>query len=354
MQFGVFVPPVVDSSHLIKAAEDLGFYRAWMYDTPMLNSELFVSLTAAVMRTSKIRIAPGVMIPGNRIAPVAASGLATLNALAPGRIDWGMGTGFTARRTLGQRPVKLSDLEEYVRVVRGLLGGETLEWEFEAKKRKIRFLDPDIGAINIKDPISLHMSAFGPKARETVAKLGAGLIDSPHNLEHGRANMAHMKKAWVAAGRNLRDLKVTAAIPGCVLKEGESHDSPRVKSQTGPHATIALHSLIESEEFGDIGRAPPPFLAPILDKYREIYKKYEPADARYLSNHRGHLMFLRPEEEALCSGDFIKAATWTATKPELIERMRELKAIGYEYLCVEMGFRHPEKLREWAEVFEAL
>ena len=352
MHFGLFVPPVADSWKLIQSAETLGYFRAWMYDTPMLNSELFVALTAAAMSTSKIRLGPGVMIPGNRIAPVAASGLATLNALAPGRVDWGMGTGFTARRTLGQRPVKLSDLEEYVRVTRGLLAGETLEWNFEAKRRKIRFLDPDIGAINIKDPMSLYMSAFGPKAREMVARLGAGLIDAPHNVEHARDNMAHMKKVWVDAGRDLADLKTTAAIPGCVLKEGEGYDSPRVKSQTGPHATIALHSLIEAEDFGDIGRAPPPFLAPILDKYREIYRKYEPADARYLANHRGHLMYLRPEEEALCSGEFIKGATWTATKAELIERMSELKAIGYQNLCVEMGYRHPEKLQEWAEVFD--
>ncbi len=75
MQFGLFVPPVTDSWQLIKAAEDIGYYRTWMYDTPMLNSELFVSLTAAALRTSRIRIAPGVMIPGKRIAPVAASGL---------------------------------------------------------------------------------------------------------------------------------------------------------------------------------------------------------------------------------------------------------------------------------------
>ena len=352
MQFGIFVPPVIDSAGLVKAAEDIGYYRAWMYDTPMLNSELFVSLTAAALRSSKIRIGPGVMIPGNRIAPVAASGLATLNALAPGRIDWGIGTGFTARRTLGQRPVKLADLEEYVRVLRGLLAGETLEWEFEAKRRKIGFLDPDIGAINIRDPMACYMSAFGPKARQMVAKLGAGLIDAPHNIEHARHNMEHMKKAWVDAGRDLADLRTMAAIPGCVLQDGENYDSPRVKSQTGPHATIALHSLIEAEEFGDIGRAPPPFLAPILDRYREIYKNYAPVDARYLSNHRGHLMYLRAEEEALCSGDFIKATTWTATRADLIERMRELQAIGYQNLCVEMGYRHPEKLREWSEVFE--
>jgi 5,10-methylenetetrahydromethanopterin reductase len=354
MSIGLFLPPVADSWRLVKRAEALGYQRAWMYDTPMLNSELVVSLATAAMRTSKIRLATGVMIPGNRIAPVAAGGLASLNALAPGRIDWGLGTGFTARRTLGQPPVKLADLEEYVRVVRGLLGGQTLEWELEGKRRKIRFLDPDIGAINLRDPVPLYMSAFGPKARRVVAKLGAGWIDAPHTVEHARANIEDMKTAWREAGRDPAELKVVAAIPGCVLKEGEPYDSPRVKSVTGPHATIALHSLIEQEEFGDIGRAPPAFLAPLLERYREIYTRYEPADARYLSNHRGHLMYLRPEEEALCTGELIKAATWTATKPELQERLREVRAIGYQELCVEMGYRHPEKLEEWREVFERL
>ena len=36
-------------------------------------------------------------------APVAASALMSLNALAPGHIDFGISTGFTARRTMGVR-----------------------------------------------------------------------------------------------------------------------------------------------------------------------------------------------------------------------------------------------------------
>src|SRR3954469_19794012 len=172
MQFGIFVPPVADTWKLVKRAEDLGYARAWLYDTPMLNSELFVSLTAAAMNTSKIRLASGVMIPSNRIAPVAASGLATLNALAPGRIDWGVSTGSTARSTMGLTRVKQADMEEYIRVVRALLAGETPEWTFEDKRRKIRFMDPvNVPAHNIKDPIPIHISAFGPKGRALIARL---------------------------------------------------------------------------------------------------------------------------------------------------------------------------------------
>ena len=41
----------------------------------------------------------------------------------------------------------------------------------------------------------------------------------------------------------------------------------------------------------------PPSLAPLVERYLEIYQGYEPADARYLENHRGHLMLLRPEDD---------------------------------------------------------
>ena len=88
MDYGIFMPPVASSWQVVKRAEELGFSRAWFYDTQMLNSELFTIMGATAMVTKKIRLGTGVMIPSNRIAPVAASGLATLNALAPGRIDW--------------------------------------------------------------------------------------------------------------------------------------------------------------------------------------------------------------------------------------------------------------------------
>jgi len=195
MDYDIFLAPAADSWKVVKRAEELGFRRAWFYDTQLLNAEVFVSMAAAAMQTSKIRLGTGVLIPSNRIAPVAASGLASLNALAPGRIDFGISTGFTARRTMGLRPVRLGDMEEYVRVVCGLLAGETLEWTFEDKRRKIRFLNPEIGAVNIKDPIPVHVSALGPRARRLTAKLGAGWIHATANVAHAQAAIADMQAA---------------------------------------------------------------------------------------------------------------------------------------------------------------
>ena len=108
MDFGINVATAADSFKVVKRAEELDYARARFYDTQMLNADVFVAMAAAAVHTSKIRLATGVLIPSNRIAPVTASALASLNALAPGRVDFGISTGFTARRAMGLGPVKLA------------------------------------------------------------------------------------------------------------------------------------------------------------------------------------------------------------------------------------------------------
>jgi 5,10-methylenetetrahydromethanopterin reductase len=283
---------------------------------------------------------------------VAASALASLNALAPGRIDFGISTGFTARRTMGLGPVKLDDMREYIAIVQRLLAGETLEWTFEGQRRKIRFLSPEIGVVNVTDPIPLHISALGPRGRKLTAELGAGWIYATGHMGSAKSAAADMLGAWRAAGVDPATRVATAFTGGCVLGEGEAFDSPRARAHAGPHATIALHNLVELEQFGNMGRSIPPALAPLLERYRRIYQAYEPADARYLSNHRGHLMFLRPEEQEVCTADLIRTLTFTATRDELRERIRELGAAGYNHFSIHIRHGHPEMLEQWADVFQ--
>jgi len=320
----------------------------------MLNADVFVAMGAAAVQTSRIRLATGVLIPSNRIAPVAASALASLNALAPGRIDFGISTGFTARRTMGLGPVKLDDMVEYVRIVQRLLAGDTPEWTFEGKRRKIRFLSPEIGVVNVKDPIPLHVSALGPRGRRLTAELGAGWIYATGHMGTARTAIADMLGAWRAAGVDPATRVATAFTGGCVLRDGEAFDGARARAHAGPHATIALHNLVEIAEFGDMGRPLPRELAPLLERYRQIYQAYEPTDARYLSNHRGHLMFLRPEEHEVCTADLIRTLTFTASRAELRERIRELRTAGYNHFSIHIRHGHPEMLEEWADVFEGV
>ena len=62
-------------------------------------------MAAAALQTKTLRLGSGLAIPGLRLAPVAANGIATINRLAPGRCFFGAGTGNTAMRSIGQKPM---------------------------------------------------------------------------------------------------------------------------------------------------------------------------------------------------------------------------------------------------------
>src|SRR4029079_1299964 len=190
MRFAIAIPTDADSWRLVRRAEELGFSRAWFYDTQMLSADPFVAMAAAAMKTTKIRLGTGVLIPSNRIAPVAANAFASLNKLAPGRIDIGIGTGFTGRRAMGMGAIKLATFEEYIRVMTALLREETVEAELEGQRHKIRLLNPELGLINTRDPIGLHISAYGPKGRALTAKLGAGWVHFCGDAEAGAQEAA--------------------------------------------------------------------------------------------------------------------------------------------------------------------
>jgi 5,10-methylenetetrahydromethanopterin reductase len=121
VEYGIAVASNVDAWKTVKRAEELGFTHAWFYDSQLLSPDIFVYMALAAEHTSMIKLGTSVIVLSNRIAPSCAAALATLNQLAPGRMVFGVGTGFTARNTMGLGPMKLSAMREYIRIVYGLL-----------------------------------------------------------------------------------------------------------------------------------------------------------------------------------------------------------------------------------------
>jgi 5,10-methylenetetrahydromethanopterin reductase len=162
-----------------------------------------------------------------------------------------------------------------------------------------------------------------------------------------------MHTAWVRNGRNLAEFYAAASTGGCVLDEGESADSKRCMAQAAPFAAIVFHNLVEKDQFGSIVplEGPFPFEAE-LEAYRKVYLEYAPADARYLSNHRGHLMFGRPEEQHL-SANVVRGLTFTGTRSELVERAQGMAAIGYKQIAINIvPGQEDDMLQRLAEVME--
>lgn len=350
MDFGVAVATTTDSWKVVQRAEQLGFSHAWFYDTQLLNPDVFMGMTQAAMVTERIRLGTGVLIPSNRIEPVAANCLATLNRLAPGRVDFGVGTGFTARRTMGLDAIRLARFREYIERVQALLRGETIEWDFEGETRKIAFLNPDYGFINLDDPIPLHISGFGPKTRRMAAELKAGWLNFTADERRAAKELADTCASWAEAG-NAGSPYSTLFTMGCVLGDDEAADSARCVKQAGPFAAVFLHNLVETTTQESAARMGlPPLLAERLEAYRAVHAGYD-EDAPWLRNHRGHLMRLREEEHALVTGDVIRALAFVGTEDELKARVATIEAAGYSQLTVQVVEGEFDAIEDWARVF---
>src|SRR5215510_9784611 len=127
MEFGISAGSI-SGLEFVQHGERLGFTRCWVTDSPLIRSNLFATLAAVALRTRTIHIGAGVAVCGMRLAPEAASGVATVNALAPGRTFAIFGNGNTAMRMLGMRPTGARQLRDYVSVVRALLHGEEVPY----------------------------------------------------------------------------------------------------------------------------------------------------------------------------------------------------------------------------------
>src|SRR5215510_5644788 len=230
MRLSVCVMADIDEMDFYPHVESLGYDSAWVTDSQMLFSDCYAVLALAAHRTSRLRLGPGVAICGTRIPPVHVAALATLNRLAPGRVHLAMGTGNTALRTMGQPPMRIADYAEYLRVLRGLLHGEAVEYTFEGKRQPIKMLIREKKYMSLEPRIPLYVSAFGPRAMEVGGQYGDGLVNAipPRGLPPQEA----VALASLGARRDGRalpaDFHVCALTNIVLLEPGEKADSERI------------------------------------------------------------------------------------------------------------------------------
>ena len=177
-------------------------------------------------------------------------------------------------------------------------------------------------------------------------------------MDGAQADIASMRAAWTRAGNVGPGPKSALWIAGTPLAEGETADSLKALARGGPLAACFMHSIVESEfeTMGKKGLNPAGGTDehPSLAGYRELYASYQPEDARYLSMHRGHAVFVRDDERHLLTGDLIASLTMTAPVGELRERFRDLERAGYDQLVFLVHPGEEDVLEDWVEVVEGM
>jgi len=250
-----------------RLAEELGYETVWITDSHLVCRELWVTLAACALGTTRVKLGPGVTVPHTRHWSVAASAIATLEEMAPGRIVLGIGTGGSSAETMGvsvQRAARIATLETMTTSIRRLLAGGTARLDSGAESR-LAWLD---GARRIP----IFVAGSGPRMLEAAGRLGDGASmytgTDPAIL---RAGLACVARGAAQQGRPLADLPVLLWTPTAV-----DPDRARARDHVrGRVASAMRHPL-------PIALAPEDEAA--VRRLRQAYDSYQHATAA--SRHR--------------------------------------------------------------------
>ena len=202
IKFDLRVPPcapVTEVANFVRRCEEAGFDGVGLLDSQLLERDVFVSMALAVQATSSIRVASAVINPVTRHVSVLASAAKTVAELAPGRVEFWLGRGYSSVQTIGVRPASVDQLRQSVLTLKSLLAGEQVS--FNRAFSRMRHGDDDLPPI--------YISATGPKAIEVAGEVADGALLMiglhPKAVELARH---HLAVGAQRAGRNPDDVKL--------------------------------------------------------------------------------------------------------------------------------------------------
>src|SRR5215472_6270382 len=190
--------PMPDLMKLIDSIEAAGFDGAGILDSQMISRDTFVVLGQAA---------------------ALASAIQTVEEMAPGRVRFVIGTGYTSASTIGRKPATLAEMRACIAAVKTLLAGQSVDWDGTPGR---------LGYISGRR-IPVLMAASGPKAIEVAGEVADGaLLLVGFNRGIVERALEHLERGARRSGRRVDDLEVIWAVRvGTAATTAEARRSAR-------------------------------------------------------------------------------------------------------------------------------
>src|SRR3954462_1253482 len=323
LSFGVTVlpdPPYQRMIELFQLAERLGFDNAWTYDSHVLWQESMPTMALAAAATERIKLGHMVTNPGTREPTVVASAYATLQDISNGRMVMGIGRGDSARRYIGQQPVRVGPFEDALRMIKPFMNGEQVTWN--DTEIELAWVRPEL------PPIEMHVAGYGPKVLAIAGRVGDGVIIQLADPDIIQWTMATARQAAEEAGRDPAALKCIVCAPSHI-----SDDIAAAREQVRWLPAMVSKSIrYLIARVGADGSVVPKALT-----------DYVPADTGYDYDEHSRV---GAKHGAFVSDEICDRFCVLGTPEQAIAKLRELEAIGVDQFNIYLMTEGQEAILE--------
>ena len=347
MKIDLRVPPcapATETASFVRQCEEAGFAGVGLLDSQMLERDVFVSMALAVEATSKIRVASAVTNPVTRHISVLASAFKTVAELAPGRVEFWIGRGYSSVQTIAVKPASVRQMRQSVLTLKSLLAGHEVSFDGAMGRRgdgatsRMRYGDADVPPV--------YISATGPRAIEVAGEVADGALLMvglhPQAVELARH---HLAVGAQRAGRNPDDVKLILTATTII-----NDDQREAREMARP---LCVQRLMEDYhgpwlraagiEWGD------------LDMPKELWELYPDVPHAEDWERARELCAFLPDDMLAAICDTIGLI---GTPAHCAKRIMEAEAAGIDHLYLMTGetyqFAHRELKAFRDEIFPAI
>ena len=220
MEIEVELSPVVavdEFLELARVADEAGADRLGISDVALFrDAPQLQALCAAVTRN--VRIGSLVTNPYTRHPAVVAASLATLREVSGGRAFLGIGVGAGLSGIGVEQPQPVRRLEEFLRVVKGLLSGDAVDWDGPNYRMKNARLQAGLAA-----PVPVVIGTRSRLVSRLAGRMADAVVVGTRELS---ASALERYRRWVgegatAAGRDAAEVDIAPRVTVCISRDGE-------------------------------------------------------------------------------------------------------------------------------------
>jgi len=275
-----------------KMIEDGGFEVLWFIDHQLGMKDVYAAMNVAALCTSTLQIGSACTNLRTRHPTVTANATTALDELSDGRAILGLGAGWVAVQSIGDRPSKLAEVRQGIADFRKLFTGETVEaFGHEVQMATARRQIPIFTAVS--QPGMLRLCG------ETCD--GAILMGAA-DTDFCNWQLGYIYEGLEKAGRDRSELTIDLIVTMSV-----DEDEERAIDDVRAWATS------QAATFNDWKRLPDAW-----EKYRPEFK--EAADSYHYKDH----LSLHATHREVVSREFVQSVAVAGGLDACISRLREL------------------------------